>query len=126
MKLPGLAVSAAAYLGVQAYAGEYGWWPLLHISFLEKAIHPAATGALADTFLEASHSVQVLVTTHSPDLLEHDAIGADDLIAVSSERGVTRLGRVDDFARSALADHLSTPGELLRLDQLRPDVEGLG
>jgi hypothetical protein len=37
-----LAASVLAYLGVQAHAGEYGWWPVFHISFLQKELHPAA------------------------------------------------------------------------------------
>ncbi len=37
-----LLASALAYLGVQSFAGEYGWWPLFQISFAGKAVHPAA------------------------------------------------------------------------------------
>lgn len=36
-----LALSAATYLALQRFAGEYGWWPLFTISFDEKAVHPA-------------------------------------------------------------------------------------
>lgn len=43
-----LGVSVATYLGVQAYAGEYGWWPLFQITFVEKAVHPAALPTTPD------------------------------------------------------------------------------
>ena len=36
-----LAVSVVAYLGVQNHAREYGWWPLFHISFLQKEAYPS-------------------------------------------------------------------------------------
>jgi hypothetical protein len=34
--------SAGLYLGLARFAGEYGWWPLITISFEGKAVHPAA------------------------------------------------------------------------------------
>jgi hypothetical protein len=61
----------------------------------EKALHPAVSTLLADAFLEASRSVQVVVTSHSPDLLEpleHKELRAGSLIAVVAEDGITRLG----------------------------------
>jgi hypothetical protein len=36
-----LALSALAYLGLQRFAGEYGWWPVFTVSFDEKSLHPA-------------------------------------------------------------------------------------
>ena len=36
-----LAASAAVYYGVESHAESYGWWPLFHISFLTKEVHPA-------------------------------------------------------------------------------------
>ena len=87
----------------------------------EKALHPAVSTLLADAFLEASHSVQVVVTSHSPDLLEHEELEAGSLIAVVAEDGITRLGPLDGFGRSVLRDRLSTAGELHRQNQLRPE-----
>jgi hypothetical protein len=43
-----LALSAALYLGLTRYAGEYGWWPLVQISFVEKSVHPAALPSAVD------------------------------------------------------------------------------
>ena len=44
--------------------------PLVGIEEPEVALHPAAVGALLDALREASQSTQVIVTTHSPDLLD--------------------------------------------------------
>jgi hypothetical protein len=49
--LAGLALCVLAYLGVQAHAGEYGWWPLFQISFVEKTAHPAALPTAIDPAL---------------------------------------------------------------------------
>jgi hypothetical protein len=63
----------------------------------------------------------VLVTSHSPELLDDGDIPDESILAVVSEHGETRIGPLDATGRSVLRDHLYTPGELLRMDQLRPD-----
>ena len=41
-----LVASAGLVYWLSGFAGEYGWWPLMQISFVEKAVHP---GELATT-----------------------------------------------------------------------------
>lgn len=43
-----LAASAGLHLGLARFAGEYGWWPLMQISFVEKAVHPAELATSVD------------------------------------------------------------------------------
>lgn len=94
---------------------------LVGIEEPEIALHPAAAGVLIDGLRDAAGQAQILVTSHSPDLLDNDEIAADSIIAVVRERGETRIGRLDDTGRSALSEHLYTAGELLKMDQLDPD-----
>jgi len=94
---------------------------LVGIEEPELALHPAAAGVLTDSLQDASEHAQVLVTSHSPDLLDNESIPDDSILAVFAEHGETSIGRLDDAMRSALRDHLYTAGELLRLDQLKPD-----
>jgi predicted ATPase len=91
----------------------------------EIALHPAASGILLDGLREASEWTQVAVTSHSPDLLDHQNITPDSILAVESVDGVTRLGSLDEAGRSALVQRLFTPGELLRTAQLAPDSQAL-
>lgn len=86
----------------------------------EAALHPAAAGLLLDALRDASDSRQVLVTTHSPDLLDSSTISPEELLAVRSIDGNTVVGKVDPAGQKALLDSLFTPGELLRVDQLAP------
>jgi hypothetical protein len=84
------------------------------------ALHPAAAaGVLLDALNEASRSTQILVTSHSPDLLEND-LPPESILAVTLSDGATRIGPLDEVGGSALRDHLYTPGELLRMNQLTP------
>ena len=93
---------------------------LVGIEEPESALHPAAAGALMDCVLQASQSTQIVVTSHSADLLDSDAIPASSILAVLSEHGETKIGPLDEAGRSMLKEHLFTAGELLRMDQLRP------
>lgn len=100
---------------------------LVGIEEPESALHPSAAAALMDALAEASVTTQIVVTTHSPELLDQ-ADGADrTLVAARLVDGATQIGRVDAASEQAMRDHLCTAGELLRMDQLEPvetDREG--
>ena len=87
----------------------------------EMALHPAAAGVLFDALSEASEDRQVLVTTHSPDLLDRDDVPTEALRAVVMDQGRTQIGPLSETGRKILQQGLYTPGELLRLSQLEPD-----
>lgn len=86
----------------------------------EVALHPAAAGILREVLVAASKSTQVIVTSHSPDLLDDDGIDPEAIFAVASDGGATRIGPLSEFGLSALRDRLYTAGELLRMGQLEP------
>ena len=94
---------------------------LVGIEEPEVALHPAAAAVLVDSLRDAAEHAQVMVTSHSTDLLDDPDIPADAIIAVLAEDGETRIGPLDDVGRSVLRDHLYTAGELLRMNQLDPD-----
>ena len=97
--------------------------PLVGIEEPEIALHPAAAGLLLDGLREASRSTQVIVTSHSPDLLDDQQLDADSLLAVYAEAGSTHIAALDEAGRTAVLNRLYTPGELLRLNQMRPDPQ---
>ena len=94
--------------------------PLVGIEEPEIALHPAAAGVLLDALREASQSRQVLVTSHSPDLLDDPELQGSELLAVVARDGLTEVGPIDQAGKDALRNHLYTAGELLRLNQLQP------
>ncbi len=94
---------------------------LVGIEEPEVALHPAAAGVLRDGLRHAAEARQVLVTSHSPDLLDDPELDPASILAVTSEQGVTRIGPIDAAGRQALRSSLYTAGELLRLNQLQPD-----
>jgi predicted ATPase len=88
----------------------------------ETALHPAAAGVLMDALHEAACRSQIIVTTHSPDLLDRVDFSTDKVLAVQMRDGETIIGPIDDVSRSAIDDHLYSAGELLRMDQIEPQV----
>ena len=97
--------------------------PLVGIEEPEAAVHPGAAGVLRDALQAASAVTQVLVTSHSPDLIDDKSVGHDKILAVENVNGETKIGPVDEAGRSAIRDRLYTAGELLRQNQLTPDLE---
>jgi predicted ATPase len=99
--------------------------PLVGIEEPEIALHPAAAGILRDCLRDASQRTQVIVTSHSADLLDDQEIPDDCILPVIAEQGVTKIGPMDEAGRSAIRDRLYTAGELLRLNQLTPDPQAI-
>jgi predicted ATPase len=97
--------------------------PLVGIEEPEAALHPGAAGVLRDGLTTASRHTQVIVTSHSPDLLDDKSISDDHILAVANQNGQTLIGPVDEASRSSIRENLFTAGELLRLSQLTPDPE---
>jgi predicted ATPase len=106
----------------QSGGDKHGRVPLVGVEEPEVALHPAAAGLLLAALRAASETTQVLVTSHSPDLLDDADIDDESLLAVDAEKGVTRIAPLDDAGRSVLRERLYTVGELLRQNQLTPDL----
>ncbi len=89
----------------------------------EATVHPAVAELLFDVFLDAAHERQVLMTTHSPDILDSKLLKDLQIRAVTMKRGKTWISPLSASSREAIRDRLYTPGELLRADELEPDLE---
>lgn len=98
---------------------------LIGIEEPETALHPAASSALREALMKASEMTQVIVTSHSPDLLDDRNLSHEHFLSVVSEGGETRIGPLDEASKSAIRSKLFSAGELLRLNQLAPDRDHL-
>jgi predicted ATPase len=86
----------------------------------EATVHPEALASTMEMIRAFSRNTQVLVTTHSPDLLDAKWVEPHNLRIVSWEEGVTQVLPLGDSAVSALQQHLMGAGELLRSNALQP------
>lgn len=87
----------------------------------EGALHPGAAAHVMRALHQASEQRQIVVTTHSPELLDNEDIHADSILAVESLEGTTMIAGVDEVTRQQIQEHLFTAGELLRLGQIQLD-----
>jgi len=87
----------------------------------EATIHPAATDVLMAVLLDAAHRSQVIISTHSPDVLDYKDLPDGSILVVSKEDGTTRITPLGAASRTVIQRRLSTPGELLRIDELNAD-----
>jgi predicted ATPase len=88
----------------------------------ELNIHPGALGVLADILKEASRRTQIVITTHSPDLM--DRLDVESLRAVAFSNGITRAGRIAEHQKEAARSGLFSPGELHRMEGLEIANDG--
>ena len=91
----------------------------------ESALHPAAAGVLLDALREAANETQIIITSHSPDLLDDKDLDPESILAVEARDGITVIAGIDEAGRSAVHDRLYTTGELLRIDQLQPNPDSI-
>ncbi|MDZ4764380.1 MAG: AAA family ATPase [Chloroflexota bacterium] len=80
----------------------------------ELTIHPGAAGILCDVIKEAATRSQIIVTTHSPDLISR--FDVNDLRVVERTIEGTQIGIVDAAQREAIETHLFQASDLLRID----------
>ena len=95
---------------------------LLGLEEPELTIHPGAMAVLADTMKEASLRGQVLIATHSPELINLFPI--ESIRAVSAEDGSTKVGGIVDSQLQSIMKKLFLPGELHVMEGLLPERIG--
>ena len=84
----------------------------------EATMHPGALGAVLDLLSYAKDFMQVVVTTHSSDLLDAKWIKDGHLRIINWEDGVSRASPVSKAARGVLKEHIMEAGELMRSNAL--------
>jgi predicted ATPase len=87
----------------------------------EATIHPGALGAVLDLIRRAAKTMQVVVTTHSPELLDAKWITDENLRIVSWQAGASHLLLPSAATREAMRSHLMGAGELLRSNSLHAE-----
>jgi predicted ATPase len=91
----------------------------------ETALHPAAMRALVAALDEATLRTQILLTTHSPDLLDAEAVRPKNVRVVQMIDGQTVIGPVDEASVEIVRRDLSTLGGMERDNQLEIDLDDL-
>lgn len=93
---------------------------LLIIEEPEVAIHLGALRTLVDVLRQQSEEGQVLITTHSADIV--DTLEIESLRVVWTTEGASRISSVAEHTIGPIRQGLITPGDALRADALDPSL----
>ena len=94
--------------------------PFLGIEEPELTVHPGAIPLLFDHLQEASRRSQLVVTTHSPELLE--LVNVEDVRVIERRDGATTVARMASHQREAVRSGLLSLGEVLRTEGIQQDM----
>ena len=85
----------------------------------EKGIYPGALEVLASEFerISSSGRSQVILTTHSPNLLDH--LAHESIRVVEIDNNSTRISKLAKEQEESVREELMSTGELLTVDPAR-------
>ncbi len=103
-------------------------WPLdapslVAIEEPETSLHPAAMHALVDALNEATGRTQILLTTHSAELLDNPLIRTENVRVVEMVDGESVITSVDEGSAEIVRQQLDTLGGLERQAQLTRNLD---
>lgn len=93
--------------------------PVLAFEEPELTVHPGAISLLYDYLVQAGRRSQIIVTTHSPELL--DLLDADAVRVVQRIGGATRISRMALDQKGSVREGLLTLGDVLRTEGFRAE-----
>jgi predicted ATPase len=93
---------------------------LLAIEEPEQTIHPGLIGVLMEAFQEAAEKMQLLITTHSPYVLDYFNPSLIRVVTLST--GETQVSPIKKSQVKTVKEGLMTMSEIMALDGLRPEL----
>jgi predicted ATPase len=108
-------------LGLLLAVYQPGPYSVVAIEEPEATVNPAVAEVVVEVLMDAANERQVLLTSHSPDILDYKELTDTQIRVVTMEAGRTLIASVSPAGRDAIRERLYTPGELLRSGELNPD-----
>ncbi|KXB29190.1 hypothetical protein AT959_18565 [Dechloromonas denitrificans] len=92
---------------------------LMIIEEPEQTVNPALLALLADAFREVSERTQLLITSHSPHLI--DCFEPENIQVVAMQNGETRISPIRASQREAVKEHLLSLEQIMSSEGLLPE-----
>ena len=92
---------------------------LMVIEEPEQTVNPALLAILVDAFREASERTQLLITSHSPHLV--DLFTTENIRVVTMDEGETRIARIRASQQAAIKEHLLSLEQIMSAEGLLPE-----
>lgn len=94
---------------------------LLVIEEPEQSVHPGALAVLVDSMREVSEVTQIIVTTHSPQLV--DLFKPEEIRVATMQDGRTHITPIAKNQINAVKQRLMSLAEFMQVEGLQPDLE---
>jgi predicted ATPase len=94
---------------------------LLLIEEPEQTVHPGVLAVLVEAIREVSELTQIIVTTHSPQLV--DLFKPEEIRVVTMQDGHTHIAPIAKNQVEAVKQHLMSLAEFMQAEGLQPDPE---
>jgi predicted ATPase len=92
---------------------------LMVIEEPEQTVNPALLAVLADAFRECSERTQILITSHSPHLV--DLFPTENIRVVTMQDGETRIAKIRASQQEAIKEHLLSLEQIMAAEGLQPE-----
>jgi predicted ATPase len=93
---------------------------LLVIEEPEQTVQPGVMAVLADAFAEASEQTQLIITTHSPSLIDH--FKPEQVRVVTLKDGLTQVSFVKGTQMEAVKRNLMSMQDFMLAEGLQPEL----
>jgi predicted ATPase len=93
---------------------------LLVIEEPEQSVQPGIMAVLAEAFAEASEETQIVITTHSPSLIDH--FKPEQVRVVTLEDGLSKVSRVKKSQMEAVKRDLMSMQDFMLAEGLQPEL----
>jgi len=110
-------------LGLLLAVYQPGPYSVVAVEEPEATVNPAVAEVVVEVLMDAANEKQVLLTSHSPDILDYKDLTDNQIRVVAMDHGRTLIAPVSQAGRAAIQERLYTPGELLRSGELSPDLK---
>jgi hypothetical protein len=91
----------------------------------ENNLHYGALAVLIEAIQDVAAESQIIVTTHSPELIDEKWMMPENIRVVEKVNGETRVRVPSEGAAKLIREHLMYPGQLLRANILDPKVDDM-
>lgn len=95
---------------------------LVLVDEVENSVHPSALGVLLDAAEATKDRMPIVLTTHSPEVLDHPAATGDRLRVVEWRDGTSLVYRLNPETAAAISE-IETVGSMLRSNMLWPEEQ---
>jgi predicted ATPase len=92
---------------------------LIAVEEPESHVHPAAAEILFSALEEGTMQSQIVIATHSPEILDLKSLKEDQIRIVEMVSGKTIISAIGPQTKGIIRDRLFTAGELLSSNELR-------